>query len=105
MRLPRQIISVECTGHLDVRDDGVNGDVVDASDPFVRSASFHNLKACVPKGTACKPSDDCIVLDDEYPMRVLWSGHGATILCREPIPASTKVGLVRFWGFDLGDTL
>jgi hypothetical protein len=78
--LPRKVISVECTGHFDIRDDGVDAGIADACDPNVGSTSFHNLKPCVPKGAACKPSDSRVVLDEEDARRVFLRIHAATIL-------------------------
>ena len=79
MRLPCKIVPVERTGHLHVRDDGVDAGIANACDPIVGSTSFNNLKPCVAKGAACKPSGSRVVLDEEYARRVFLSSHAATI--------------------------
>ena len=77
--LPRKVISVECAGHFHVGDDGIEFGIANACYAFVGSASFHNLKTCVPKGKARKPSDGRVVLDEEYARSVILSTHVATI--------------------------
>ena len=76
---PRKVISIECTGHFHVRDDGVDFCIANACDAFVGRASFQNLESCVPKGIACEPSDSRVILDEEYARRVILSTHVATI--------------------------
>ena len=80
VRPPRKVISVERTGHFHVRDEGVDSDVADACDPIVGGTNFNYLKACVPKGAACKPPGSRVVLDEEYARRVFLSLHGAAIV-------------------------
>ena len=89
--LPRKVISVEYTGHFYVGDDGVDFSVADACDPFVGSASFHNLKTCVPKGKARKPSDGRVVLNEEDAWRVILSSHvGYNFMAKGQVPCVTK---------------
>jgi hypothetical protein len=77
--LPSKVISIKCTGHLDVRDEGVDFVGANACEPFVGGASFQNLKSRIPKGIAGEAPDRRVVLDDEYPRRVILSTHAGTI--------------------------
>jgi hypothetical protein len=76
--LPRKVISVECAGHFHVGDDGIDAGIVNARHPIVGCTRFNNVKACMPEGAACKPSDNPIVLNQEYAGRVFLASHVST---------------------------